>query len=317
MHPRKLKEFQGGFTIVELLVSLVISSLIVLAATSFFVGSTRSRDTQDAAGRLQDNARFLTEIITKNIQQAGYQNYIANSAGAQGRREVYTPSDGEPDVRGYNNTAAGPSTTDVTANGVHDRAANRVNNSDTLILRFQGSSTTTTSGTGTATVTSHPADGSIIDCLGRPQPEPNTPGDRVYSIFEVQTGAGGEPELRCKYKNLTSGLSDVQPIVRGVETFQVMYGVDTDGDSFVDSWRNAKQVDTASQWTLVKSVRIGIVLRTPDRVIPNGSTGTFSPLGANFTQSTATDPGSQLIIGTNDGRLRQVVTFTVNLRNQL
>ena len=294
---------QAGFTIVELLVSLVISSLIVLASAAFFVSSSRSRDTQDAAGLLQDNARFLTEVLTKNIQQAGYQNYIYGTLGATGRREVLTPVDGQPDVRGYNNTAAGSS--DMLDNGAHDRSTNRVNNSDTLILRFQGSGS--------------PADGSMVDCLGRPQSAPTTPGDRIYSVFEVRSGAstGNEPELRCKYYNFGTGATSIEPIVRGVETFQVMYGVDTNGDTFVDSWLNAKQVDLAGQWILVKSVRVGFVLRTPDRVTVGSPAGTYTPLGANFTQNTTTDPGSQLVVSSDDGRLRQVVTFTVNLRNQL
>ena len=79
---------QAGFSIVELLVSLAISSIIVLASTAFFLNSSRSRDAQDAAGLLQDNARFLTEILTKNIQQTGYQNYIYNRDGAKNRREL-------------------------------------------------------------------------------------------------------------------------------------------------------------------------------------------------------------------------------------
>ena len=294
---------QAGFTIVELLVSLVISSLVVLATTAFFVGSSRSRDSQDAAGLLQDNARFLTEILTKNIQQAGYQNYIFGTAGGKSRREVFTPADGEPDIRGYNNSAAGSS--DILDNGVHDRSTNRVNNSDTLILRFQGSGS--------------PADGSMIDCAGRQQAAPVIQGDRIYSVFEVRasSSSGNEPELRCKTLNFTTGLIDIQPIVRGVETLQLMYGVDSDGDSFVDKWLNAKQVDAANQWKVVRAVRVGMVLRTPEPVTVGSPAATYTPLGAIFSQSTGTDPGSKLVVTSDDGRLRQVVTFTVNLRNQL
>ncbi len=296
------KNSQAGFTLVELLVSLVVSSLVVLASTAFFLGSSRSRDGQDAAGLLQDNARFLTDVLTRNIQQAGYQNYIFSTLGASGRREVLTAVDGQPDIRGYNNSAAG--TSDMVDNGAHDRSTNRVNNSDTLVLRFQGSGT--------------PADGSIVDCLGRPQSAPVTPGDRAYSVFEVRSSSttGGEPELRCKYYNFATGVTSVEPIVRGVETFQVMYGIASTTDGFVDKWRNASEVDTANQWPLVKSVRVGMVLRSPNRVTAASPAMTYRPLGQNFTQSTTTDPGSQLVISTDDGRLRQVVTFTVNLRNQ-
>lgn len=294
-------KYQRGLTLVELLVSLVISSLIVIAAASFFLGTSRTRDTQDAAGTLQDNARFATEIITKTLQQAGFQNYTAGSSGAAYRREVYG-QDGEPDVRGYNNSAAG---SDLD-NGSHNRSSSRVNNSDTLIVRFQGSSS------------GGVADGTMIDCMGRSQGEASASYDRAYSIFEVrQSSTANEPELKCKYKNQTTGVFTSEVIVRGVETLQFMYGVDTNADSSADTWKNARQVDSANQWRLVKAVRVGMVLRSSDRVNTAASTATYYPLGSVFTQSSGTDPGGAYTVSTNDGRLRQVVTFTVNLRNGL
>ncbi|HEY1103074.1 MAG TPA: prepilin-type N-terminal cleavage/methylation domain-containing protein, partial [Burkholderiaceae bacterium] len=106
------QRLQAGLTLVELMVSLVISSFIVIATTSFFVSSSRSRDTQDAASQLQDNARFITEVITRNLQQAGYQNYRWDDAAQLRIRELTSGGapDGEPDIRGYNNSAAGSST---------------------------------------------------------------------------------------------------------------------------------------------------------------------------------------------------------------
>jgi type IV pilus assembly protein PilW len=310
MSSRKLSvQRQRGLSLVELLVALAISMIIVIAAATFFLTSGRSRDTQEAASLLQDNARFATDLITRNIQQAGYQNYIWDSAGAGFRREVAPPSDGEPDLRGYNNSAAGTNTD----HGLHDRSTNRVAGSDTLVARFQGSGVTA-------------GDGSIIDCMGRPQPEPVSAGDRAYSIFEVRQPSGSaEPELRCKYYSTSSGVGafSSEVIVRGVETLQFLYGVDTNGDTFVDKWLNAAEVSPTSSttpvndWAKVKSVRVGMVLRSPDRVsvaaTTGSSTGTLAPLGSNFTQNN----GDTLVVNSNDGRLRRVVTFTVNLRNAL
>jgi type IV pilus assembly protein PilW len=312
---------QSGMSLIELLVSLAISMVIVIAASAFFLSSSRSRDTQDAAGTLQDNARFATEIITKTIQQAGYQNYVWNTLGAAGRREVLPPSDGQPDIRGYNNAAAGSSIDFTSSSWGHNKSSNRVNNSDALMVRFQGS--------GIA-----PGDGSMIDCMGRPQPVPVVPGDRAYSIFEVyQASITSEPELRCKY--VTTSLNS-EPIVRGVETLQLMYGVCTkctpctdatlsNYDPVADRWLNAAEVDAintanpAAAWALVRSVRVGMVLRSPDRVAVTTSssgTATLTPLGENFSQNVATYPDT-LTVNNSDGRLRRTVTFTVNLRNTL
>lgn len=308
MNRRRLpKQLQIGLSLIELLVALAISLVVVIAAAAFFLTSGRTRDTQESASLLQDNARFATDIITRNIQQAGYQNYIWSSAGASFRREVAPPSDDEPDLRGFNDTAAG---TDLD-HGVHGRSTNRVNRSDTLVARFQGSGLTT-------------GDGSMIDCLGRPQAEPVSAGDRAYSIFEVrQSSSSTEPELRCKTYNSATGVFSSEVIVRGVETLQFMYGVDTNADTFVDKWLNAAEVSPAGSttvkddWAKVKSVRVGMVMRSPDRVsvaaTTGSSTSTLVPLGSNFTQSN----GDTLVVNSNDGRLRRVVTFTVNLRNIL
>ncbi len=305
---------QQGLSLIELMVALVISLVIVIAASAFFLGSSRSRDTQDAASLLQDNARFATEVITRSIQQAGYQNYIWSSLGAASRREVSAPSDDEPDLRGYNNSAAGTSTN----NGTHNASANRINNSDTLVARFQGSSNA--SG----------ADGSMIDCMGRPLPEPDVLVTRYYSIFEVRQPSGTvEPELRCKYATTTGGTLgfDTEPIVRGVESLQLLYGVDTNSDDVADTWRNAEQVDNngggavcsgtacITNWSRVRSVRVGMVLRSPTAVAVSSAsgTGTVAPLGAYFSQGIA----DTLTVSNTDGRLRKVVIFTVNVRNTL
>lgn len=307
-------------TLVELMVSLVISSLIVIAAAAFLLGSSRTRDTQDAAGELQDTARFVTEIITRNIQQAGFQNHIDGSQGSIVRREgnKFDASIQEPDVRGWNNSAAG---SDLD-HGSHDRSTNRVNNSDTLVLRFQGLSTMVSTGTGTATVTGMQADGSMIDCRGQPvgldDASAVTNADIASSVFEIRQSTGAEPELRCKYKN-SSGNWVSEVIARGVEVLQVMYGLDTNGDFVPDLWQNAQQVDVAANqadWRKVRAIRVGMVLRSSARAGLIGGAITYQPLGAQFSQSTTTDPGSSFTAA-DDGRLRKVVTFTVNVRNDL
>lgn len=302
-----------GLTLVELLVALAISLVIVIAAAAFFLGSSRSRDTQDGASLLQDNARFATEAITRSVQQAGYQNYIWSMPGAIARREVAPPADAQPDLRGYNNSAAGSGTN----NGTHDLSTNRINNSDTLVARFQGSSNI-----------SGP-DGSMVDCMGRPLPQPDLLVTRYYSIFEVRQSAGNaEPELRCKYASINSTGTvsfSSEPIVRGVESLQFMYGVDTNGDSVADTWKNAKDVDSGcsgvacvANWQQVRVVRVGMVLRTPTAVAVTAVSGTSTlvPLGADFSQNISTAPDT-LIVNNSDGRLRKVVTFTVNVRNTL
>lgn len=308
MKPYSFSRQHKGLTLVELLVALAISLVIVIAAAALFLGSSRSRDTQDGASQLQDNARFATEVITRNIQQAGYQNYIWNSTGAIARREVSPSADGQPDIRGYNNAPGGSFSGFGGTSWGHNKPSTRVNNSDVLVTRFQGA--------GAAS-----GDGSIIDCRGAPQAETAVGVDRAFSVFEVYESSTGEPELGCRYQ----GSTQVVPIVRGVESLQVLYGVDTNGDSIADSWKNANEVDNGctgvacvAKWQQVRVVRVGMVLRSPTAVAVSSATGTstVAPLGANFSQGIAAAPDT-LTVNNTDGRLRKVVTFTVNIRNTL
>jgi type IV pilus assembly protein PilW len=308
---------QQGLTLIELMVAMVISILVVIVAASFYLSSSRIRATQDSAAQLQDTARYITDIITKNIQQAGYQDYILPDLppGMTTRplREMQAAGAAQVlGIQGFNNSATGA----ATDQGQHDRNSDRVNNSDTLVVRFQGMSSTRMVVNGVVTTVPAQADGSIIDCRGLPQPAPANIDDRIFSVFEVRLN-NGEPELMCKYWDRTAAAFATETIARGVESFQVMYGLDLNGDSFPDQWMTAQQVDlVAGRWDKVRSVRVGMVIRSLDRVTAATAAGTLKPLGENFTLAAGDDPGATYT-SADDGRLRKVVTFTVNLRNAL
>lgn len=80
---------------------------------------------------------------------------------------------------------------------------------------------------------------------------------------------------------------------------------------------------TYNNWRRVRSIRIGMVLRGPPNSQQDRVSQTFYPFGAGKNSTTGT-AGSGLSstndVGTIftpavDGRLRQVVTFTIHLRN--
>ena len=300
---------QQGLTLVELLVSLAIASTTMVAVSALYLGASGSRDTQEAAALLQDNARFVTELLTRQLQQAGYQSLLWTpdpQAQALLREGLATGSlDGEPDLRGHNNSATGSGAD----HGQHDRASNRINHSDTLVVRHHGASNALG------------ADGSMVDCLGRAQAAPTPANATVRSVFDGRrASATGEPELRCKYRTASGGFAS-EVLVRGVEVLQLLYGVDTDGDAVADQWLNARQVDAMNTdpqraWAAVRAVRVGLVLRSPQRATVTDASASLQPLGPHLTPADGTDPGASFS-ASNDGRLRRVLTFTVHLRNPL
>lgn len=133
-------------------------------------------------------------------------------------------------------------------------------------------------------------------------------------------------------------------IAQGVESFQVLYGTDgligglpgaapalAAADSVPDSYLRADQMvdpttpaNTNRNWRRVRSVRIGMVLRGPtgsqqesantDPLYPFGRAGGASGPGTAMSRP---DDGGTAYVPPSDRRLRQTVTFTIYLHNDL
>jgi type IV pilus assembly protein PilW len=61
----------SGFSLIELMVSLIIGLLIVLAVLNLFLASTRTHKTTENLSRIQENARIAFELIAFDLRQAG------------------------------------------------------------------------------------------------------------------------------------------------------------------------------------------------------------------------------------------------------
>lgn len=300
-----LRHVQQGLTLVELLVSLVLASLVTLAAVALYTVGLSSYRTVDAGQELQDNGRFALEVIGQAARQAGYQNY-PEGYGLRWDTTYKTSGDLYPTIRGGNNAKVA-SVTNTDDDGTNGNGG--YNSSDTLALRFHGSSN--------AADRTKP-DGSMIDCQGIAQTAPllaNDTADVAISLFWVKVDSSSEPSLQCISRGKPdSPTRNSQPVVRGVETFQVMYGIDADGDTMPNRWVGAQDV---TDWTLVTAVRVGFVLRGA----PGSNQGASAtadenkiyPLGKEFT-GTSTEAGL-VYTPPNDGRLRRAFAATYTLRN--
>lgn len=312
---------QGGLTLIELLVAMTLGLLIVLAASSALLVSRQGFFAVDAASQMRDNARYAQDIVQRIGVQAGFKNvFLMKGSGLASE---------PPHVFGINNAKRSASQAwDVSsAWGASDPGKN----SDILVLRAQ---------TSTASELSTTSDSTMIDCLGvAPTAVPTSQDDRFISILHVQASSDGEPALMCS-REASGGGFDVQPLVQGVENFQVLYGVDNvvantaptgTTDSVPDRYLRADQLTVAgneaatyANWRRVRSLRIGMVLRSQPGSAVDTDSQTFYPLGISKGSSggtigsafanTTNDPGT-VFTPTVDRRIRQVVTFTVHLRN--
>lgn len=313
---------QRGFTLVELLVAMVLSLIIAIAAISSLLISRQGFTAVDASSQLRDNARFATDLVQRLAVQAGFRD-VEFAALPRAKSNLEVNANPPPDIFGFNNSIAD---TNDPANTQSSRTdSNSVGyGSDVLILRYQ---------TATASQISTASDGSMIDCMGAASVgvanQLANADNRIVSIIDVGV-VNGEPSLRCTHQTGPGAFEPPQALVRGVENLQVLYGVDSvPTDSVTDRYLRADQLTVAGNpivtndnWRRVRSLRIGMVLRGPVGSAQDTTAQTYYPLGQaadsagalGLAMASNNDAGTVFSPGA-DGRLRQVVTFTVHLRN--
>lgn len=68
-HPPSLR--QTGLTLVEIMVSLTIGMIVLLAVGSIYIGSRQTYRVQEDNARLQEAGRYALDVIGRSIRQAG------------------------------------------------------------------------------------------------------------------------------------------------------------------------------------------------------------------------------------------------------
>lgn len=330
---RRMIRHDAGLTLIELLVAMAVGLLVVIAAVSALTVARTGFTTVDAASQLRDSARFAADMIQRIGVQTGFRDtfFAANTA-------VNRP----PDITGFNNAKVDLSNplTSSTARPASESGLG----SDVLILQYQAARLyPAAKPDGTANTV---ADESMIDCAGNAVTtvpdftNASAASTRTASIFHVAVNQG-EPALMCTSRDPVTNAWSSTPIVQGVENFQVLYGVDgvTAGAAPAAgaaapnvplSYLRADQMTvtgnptaTAANWSRVRALRIGMVLRSATGARQDSASQTFYPLGN--TPSSASGPIGSAFGSTNDtgtiftpavdSRLRQVSTFTIHLRN--
>ncbi|MGI4777525.1 MAG: PilW family protein [Janthinobacterium lividum] len=325
-----------GFTLVELMVALALTLLLVVVAAACLQVARRGQASVDALSQLQDNARFAADMAQRIAGQAGYLDADNAVETDTGNFMLAAANSAPPFVEGYDDAivpaGAAGAVTAVGANGSRSvgctaSAGSACNNgSDILVLRSQANA---------RWPGSTKTDGTMLDCMG--DSIDVVPADRTetsVSVLHLRVGNDGEPSLMCSVGTtkgtVTTLVGKTQPVVQGVENFQVLYGVDGvlpntrptgPGDAVAERYLRASQMvvpgdpeGTRLNWERVRALRIGMVLRgPPDSAQDRSASITFFPLGE--AMSATQDAGSRFV-PTLDGRLRQTLTFTVHLHNR-
>lgn len=204
-----MTRLQRGLSLAELLVATAVGALLLLMGTVMLVSANSAFTAQADGAAIDDGGRFALDIIGRATRQAAFVDLDNSGAAAD-------PADAPPQIVGRDALSLPRGST-----ALEGASPDAVNGSDILALRFNG------------------ADGGAVDCAGFGVGA----GEDGWSIFHVGRNAAGDGELRCKYRGGAGWGSDA--IVDGVDTFQVLYGIDTDvpADGVPNEFISATVVD--------------------------------------------------------------------------
>jgi len=308
---------ERGLGLVEMVIAIAVGSLVTLVASALLVNASANYAFHTESARLNDSGRYALSIISQSVRQAAFVNWDGASVPPA------TTPESSANISGLDDASISRN-----SNGIEDPLPASVNGSDVLALRYAGSG-------------SPDADGSVLNCAGFGIAAAGSEAQRGWSIFYVAKGSDGVAELRCKYKSAHSWGADA--IVRGVDSFQVLYGIDTDtpadgipnrylsasainlmdGDLVLEGATapaRAQDFNRKTWWKRVASIKVGLLLRGEDYSRNGAASAQYDLLGGAYTGSMAdSDRGTHidehLLPNSERQRVRRVFETSVALRN--
>jgi len=149
-----MKTQQQGFSLIELMVSLVIGLLLVVGVLQAFVGSKQTYTMQSGLAKLQENGRFAMSFLARDLRQAGY---TGCSRSSQISNTLRDPGNGNtlPSYLDFNTSINGQDS----ASGAVIGGRTVFGNSDVVEVRFAD-----TSGGCDLEVGKHNANSATLHC---------------------------------------------------------------------------------------------------------------------------------------------------------
>ncbi len=279
---------EHGYTLVEIMVSLLIGAMLIGAVISVVIGSGLTGRRQDSQSQLAEDGQIAINLLASQLRMAGH--WIPASPMPSLEPEV-------PVLFGCQNGFAG------IAAAFADLDCATGTGNDAIAIRYAPTNMS-------ATV--------VNDCLGAQVTAPWV--DNRYYIGTTN----GNPALMCR-GNGGTGNATPQALIPNVESMQLRYGVADvnappppglpviyDRPSYsgqtTQYLRASELTDNCSSalsavesWCSVTSVRICLIMRSAD---------TTAETGFTYTDCDGEE------VTSDDRRIRRAVTTTISLRNR-
>lgn len=188
---------QRGFGLIEVMIAITIGTLVIAGLFGLLYNLVVASNSTTGLTQLQDNERIAMMALQNSVQNAGYMpmNYYFSTANTQTARSMLSQSAGSYATAGQ---FLGGS------NG----------SSDALWVRY-------VSGSGPNGLPDN-----VTDCVGRSYTPTGASGTMLDNAFFVDSSGN----LSCTVKT-SSGQTTTYPIVGGVSSLQVFFGIENSSAS--------------------------------------------------------------------------------------
>lgn len=150
---------QQGLSLIELMIALVVGLLLMAAILQMFVGSKVTYSMQNELAKMQENARFAIDFISKDLRMAGYMgcksyDEVANTLRTATDSDPYSQYDISAPLILENNYSAAAGTSVYLSN-----TAEPVEGTDLINVKFAELE-------GSCMVTGHDTSSAVMTCAG-------------------------------------------------------------------------------------------------------------------------------------------------------
>lgn len=299
--------YAKGFSLIELMVSLTIGLVIIVAAMSAYLGAAAAGKMADAQSRMNEDAQAALAILSQQLRMAGSNPIQSNLYGTPS----FTTS---PTYTSFSIRGCDEKFSDITSATSLDTltCAGTSTLPDSIAVNYEADKYNTARTEGDLPT----------DCLGNAlttttatfAPSANT---ATYAVADTRLYIGTSstilsPSLYCKGNG---GASTAQPLVENIEDMQLTYGATSASTTAtVAGYLTANELMTetslaalgeAARWEKVKTVRICIIVRSESSVVSDTASAKYF--------NCANPP---VLTDAPDLRLRRAYTTTVVLRNR-
>lgn len=323
-HSLKFQQCRG-FTLMELMVASAMSLAVIAGVLTLFANTQHSHRTQMLNRHIQENGRFALQLVGEDLRMVKYLG-MNIQPGEIGTADVAGVS--HCGVAGWAGNVMEPITASNNTNPYSSSCIdsdNYVVGTDVLVLRHAESDPIPTSAIAEDGIYLHSSlySGAIfqannagqLDTTGEVSEISESPvstyrmSSNAYYVRPCSDtgnnsncGDSDDDEIPTLVREVLSGDNTVaEPLVENVENFQVLFGFDTDSDFTVDRYVNA---DNVTDWDDVLSVRMFVLIRSPELVAGYEDTNTYAVGDSNVTPS-----------GSDKNHYRKLFSKTLFLRN--